>query len=294
MPFDNLPYAEKIAEHGFVPANHHEPQFFEVGCERVFLNNSDAYDGDDRYWQRVFNRETDNTIEIHSSRYALVPYEESVAAVQEAMRSNNVDTTDMQVSMDMTPNGGRLFYQAILPAYTRLEGDKAISLRVIMFDSYDGSCAFTIRGGLYKFVCANQAIIPYSGGEYSHIRARHTTNIGERIPEIIDTLLGAIVDYEGQMERRAYWDDIQLGPDQTYNLLKTMKVSKSVRDHIYQEYIQDGSWTFAGLDDVLTSWATHYEKPNVRTSIDRQNVVSFLESSEAWRKHEPVIEAIAA
>jgi hypothetical protein len=294
MPFDNLPYAEKIAEHGFVPANHHEPQFFEVGCERVFWNNSDADGGDDRYWQRVFNRETGNTIEVHSSRYALVPYEESVAAVQEAMRSNNVDTTDMQVSMDMTPNGGRLFYQAILPAYTRLEGDKAISLRVIMFDSYDGSCAFTIRGGLYKFVCANQAIIPYSGGEYSHIRARHTTNIGERIPEIIDTLLGAIVDYEGQMERRAYWDDIQLGPDQTYNLLKTMKVSKSVRDHIYQEYVQDGSWTFAGLDDVLTSWATHYEQPNVRTSIDRQNVVSFLESSEAWRKHEPVIEAIAA
>jgi hypothetical protein len=294
MPFDNLPYAEKIAEHGFVPANHHEPQFFEVGCERVFWNNSDADGGDDRYWQRVFNRETGNTIEVHSSRYALVPYEESVAAVQEAMRSNNVDTTDMQVSMDMTPNGGRLFYQAILPAYTRLEGDKAISLRVIMFDSYDGSCAFTIRGGLYKFVCANQAIIPYSGGEYSHIRARHTTNIGERIPEIIDTLLGAIVDYEGQMERRAYWDDIQLGPDQTYNLLKTMKVSKSVRDHIYQEYVQDGSWTFAGLDDVLTSWATHYEQPNVRTSIDRQNVVSFLESSEAWRKHEPVIEAVAA
>jgi hypothetical protein len=294
MPFDNLPYAEKIAEHGFVPANHHEPQFFEVGCERVFWNNSDADGGDDRYWQRVFNRETGNTIEVHSSRYALVPYEESVAAVQEAMRSNNVDTTDMQVSMDMTPNGGRLFYQAILPAYTRLEGDRAISLRVIMFDSYDGSCAFTIRGGLYKFVCANQAIIPYSGGEYSHIRARHTTNIGERIPEIIDTLLGAIVDYEGQMERRAYWDDIQLGPDQTYNLLKTMKVSKSVRDHIYQEYVQDGSWTFAGLDDVLTSWATHYEQPNVRTSIDRQNVVSFLESSEAWRKHEPVIEAIAA
>jgi hypothetical protein len=35
MPFDNLPYAEKIAQHGFVPANHHEPQFFEVGCEKA-------------------------------------------------------------------------------------------------------------------------------------------------------------------------------------------------------------------------------------------------------------------
>ena len=290
MPFDNLPYAEKIAQHGFVPANHHEPQFFEVGCEDIFRNDSDG-----RYWQRVFNRDTDQTIEIHSSRYALVPYEESVAAVQEAMRSNNVDTTDMQVTMDITPNGGRLFYQAILPAYTRLEGDRAISLRVIMFDSYDGSCAFTIRGGLYKFVCANQAIIPYSGGEYSHIRARHTTNIGERIPELIDTLLGAIVDYEGEMERRVYWHNIHLEADQAYNLLRNMKVSKSVRDHIYQEFVQTPEGPFLStLDDVLTSWATHYEQPNVRTSIDRQNVVSLLESSTAWRKYEPVIEAEAA
>jgi hypothetical protein len=47
MPFYNLPYAEKIAQHGFVPANHHEPQFFEVGCERIFRNESD-----ERYWQR--------------------------------------------------------------------------------------------------------------------------------------------------------------------------------------------------------------------------------------------------
>tara|TARA_R110000824_G_scaffold2028_4_gene9848 strand:+ start:931 stop:1800 length:870 start_codon:yes stop_codon:yes gene_type:complete len=289
MPFDNLPYAEKIVEHGFVPANHHEPQFFEVGCEPIFRNDSD-----DRYWQRVFNRDTNNTIEIHSSRYALVPYEESVAAVQEAMRSNNVDTTDMQCSMDMTTNGGRLFYQAILPAYTRLEGDKAIALRIIMFDSYDGSCAFTIRGGLYKFVCANQAIIPYSGGEYQHIRARHTTNINERIPEIIDTLLGAIVDYEGQMERRVYWEETSLDVPQAYKLLETMKVSKSVRDHIYQEFVHQSDWSMASLDDVLTSWATHYEQPNVRTSIDRQNVVSLLESSNAWRTHEPVIDAVAA
>ena len=210
------------------------------------------------------------------------------------MRSNNVDTTDMQVSMDMTANGGRLFYQAILPAYTRLDGDKATSLRIIMFDSYDGSCAFSIRGGLYKFVCANQAIIPFNGGEHSHIRARHTINIGNRIPEIIDTVLGAIVDYEGQMERRVHWDDIHLEADQAYKLLKTMKVSKAVRDHIYQEFVQDLGWSMASLDDVLTSWATHYEQHNVRTSIDRQNVVSMLESSSAWRNYEPTIEAEAA
>ena len=74
-----------------------------------------------------------------------------------------------------------------------------------------------------------------------------------------------------------------------------MKVSKSVRDHIYQEFVQTPEGPFLStIDEVLTSWATHYEQPNVRTSIDRQNVVSLLESSTAWRKYEPVIEAEAA
>jgi len=282
MPFDNLPYAEKIAQHGFVPANHAEPQFFDVGIERIFANEND-----ERYWQRVYNKDTNETIEIHSSRYGLTDYRVSTAALLDSLKSNKIDTTDMHLSFDMTDNGGRLFVQALLPAYTTLEGTRAEALRIIMFDSYDGSCSFSIRAGRYKFVCANQAVIPYSGGEYGHIKARHTTNIMERTPEIIDTLLGAIHDFKTVQSRRALWDEVRLEADQAYKLLSSMKVSKSVRDHIYQEFVQDLSWSMAGLDDCLTTWATHYKNPNVKTQIERQHVVAALESSKPWLNYEP-------
>jgi hypothetical protein len=282
MPFDNLPYAEKISQHGFVPANHAEPQFFDVGIERIFANENN-----ERYWQRVYNKDTDETIEIHSSRYGLTDYRVSTAALLDSLNSNEIDTTDMHLSFDMTENGGRLFVQALLPAYTTLEGTRAEALRIIMFDSYDGSCSFSIRAGRYKFVCANQAVIPYSGGEYGHIKARHTTNIMERTPEIIDTLLGAIHDFKTVQSRRALWDEVRLEADQAYELLSSMKVSKSVRDHIYQEFVQDLSWSMAGLDDCLTTWATHYKDPNVKTQIERQHVVAALEGSKPWFNYEP-------
>src|SRR4051812_20805483 len=102
MPFD-LPYHDLMSEHGFVPADHHAPQFFPVAARRLYDEAGHELDG----WKRIVREDTDKTLHVATDAYQVVTNEDAFGAFETALRESSLDLTGMQVATDYAGEGLR-------------------------------------------------------------------------------------------------------------------------------------------------------------------------------------------
>ncbi|MBP2300929.1 DUF932 domain-containing protein [Azospirillum picis] len=268
--------------HGFVPADHHAPRFFPVDLVPLTAAGNAAPG-----WRALVRTDTGQLLHCWPDGYRLVPHEAACAAFDTALAASRLDTRGLRVATDLTHDGRRLFRQYILPAHqVEIRPGDATALRLVGFNSYDGSLAVSWRGGGYRFVCANTAVI---GRDIACARARHSAGLD--MAALAHGMVAACELYLAETGRWAAWARVRLATDQAVRLLRALPgAGDALLGQLTAAWVggreDDTLWA---LFNILTHWATHepVRGANRMARVQaRQERVARLIDGRTWRRLE--------
>jgi len=283
-------YADVMEKHGFIPANHRAPnEHDKVSLGEIYDNAGQVIPGH----VRVLREKDNKTIAVHSDSYALLPDELVFGTFEKALAKSALDLTDMRIGTDY--GGGekrsRTFRQYLLPAHTvEIRPGNPVALRVIMFNSYDGSSGCKGRAGGYSFVCANTSIV---GSDIANLSIRHVGDItDDKIDRLVSGLVTAMEQYVGVANDWKRWPEIAVSDDRALEVIAEMpNGSKRLADYLAHAWLRaaNGSGPQTGrnlwaLYNVLTAWATHGEGDgkSADTRYAREEKVFKMTSSKPF------------
>jgi len=286
-----MTYQHKIDEHGFVPMNHESPLYFPVELQDVQNISGVRAAG----WKAVTDGRTGDIMHIHTDSYALVPNEEIYEAFDNAIINSDLDATGMVVKDDMSHNGCRAFRQYLFPAHQiEVKENDSVALRIVAFNSYDGSLSFQARSGAYQFVCANTALI---GNDFANIKRKHTANFKvEDLPDIAENVAKAAETFIERAELFKQWGDISCTMDQAIRLFEAIPgATKALTDTLIADLVRAGMQysdhgTLWDVYCVLTAWSTHgmiTGGNRAFTQSSREERVLKLTNGDAWKAAAP-------
>lgn len=271
-------YSAMMDQHGFVPMNHQAPQFFPVSTEHV-------YDGLGKVvpnYKRIVRGDTGDTLHVATDSYTLVPYEEHFSIFEEAIQQSGLPLEGMRIGTDMADNGARIFRQYLLPAVQEEVQGQKITLRIVMFDSYNGTTAFTGRSGFFNFACANQS---FFGKSLLDVKFKHTGDMQGRVKKAAEELTMSAVRFEEEAKRLQNWPKVILTPVGATALLQALpQINRGLTDSLTAQYSRESGRTLWDFYNVLTSWATH--GVNAKTANDRSKRVLDLVEGRDWQDME--------
>jgi hypothetical protein len=297
MPYDG-PYANLMEKHGFIPANHAAPQFFDVQARRLFDEKGDELPG----YKRIVRVDDGTTLHVAGDGYKVVTNEEAFGAFEKALdraqAEGRLDLTDMQIGTDYAHGGRRTFRQYLLPAHqVEVKPGVLVALRLLMMNSYDGSLKFQGYAGAYDFVCANTTI---SGKEIAGFKIAHRENKVEiDIAKAIEGLTKAAGDHVEEMRRWKAWPAVPVTDIKAISIFEALpQGTKSLRNALLHNYVKardedpvQGGANAWCLFNVLTRWATHSADTDDETGqirgamrFDRQARVAKLIEGPEWRE----------
>lgn len=286
MPFDGMPYADKAKAFGFVPMNHHQPNYFEVGKVDVFDEHGTKIPG----YAAVKRMDTGDTLAVHSDAYQPVMDRDVFSAFENAMDRAGFDLTDMAVHVDRSHNGARMFVQYTLPSVTETINGGAVSLRFLMWNSHDGSRRASGRAGFYNWVCANQAVV---GKDIDAFDVIHKGDAAGRVLANIDALVDTAGRAGAELKRMKLWADRKVTDGSALEVFRALPGSnKGLVGNMLEAWTEakqsvgpnsgDSLWA---LYNVLTAWATHTgtrTKNEANARVERQERVGKLLQAPAW------------
>lgn len=273
---------DQMDRYGFVPANHDAPNFFPV--ELVPLTAAGRTVAG---WRALVRSDTGAVLHCWQDGYTLVPHEAATAAFDAAIRSGGLDTAGMLVATDLTHDGRRLFRQYVLPAHAvEIRPGDVTALRIVGFNSYDGSLAISWRGGGYRFVCANTAVI---GRDVAIAKARHS--VGLDMEALARGMVAACALYVAETARWVRWAAVRGDTDAAVRVLRALPgASDALVGQLTTAWVgsreDDTLWA---LFNTLTHWATHDAvrgSNRMSTVHARQERVARLIDSRSWTELE--------
>ena len=111
-------------------------------------------------------------IGVVSKRYALVQHTAVIEALENALRSEDVGSTDLRCRLTMSESGARMAMRVELPdefAFKAPDGHP-MALTFECFNSVDRTVPLFALLGWFRFVCTNGLVIGIT-----HASLRHTT-----------------------------------------------------------------------------------------------------------------------
>lgn len=235
-------------------------------------------------------------IAVHGKQYHLTTNNDAFTmvnyALSELMAQGKINTEGMYITDALVKRGGKVIRQYIFPneRVTMPNGDVTF-LRLVIINSYDGSCNFSIQAGGFRVVCLNGQV---TGDKFLNLQKRHTSGIQlEHIQQRVITSaqsFSTMGDYwkhliETPIEQRAVefsLAELCQGKEGT-NINKLLYLTD-----LYKEHEKDLGSNYWALYNTMTSYATHYEVaersiPNIeQIRLERQQVVSKVLKSKAW------------
>lgn len=129
-------------------------------------------------------------LSVVGSGYKTVANEEVFTSFTALLEKSKLDLEGAQVITEFSHDGARTFAQLILPSHTLKVGSgDETALRLIARNSYDGSSAFTVQAGGYRFVCSNGQIV---GDSISYFRGKHVSSLDVKAAaQSISNVLGS-------------------------------------------------------------------------------------------------------
>lgn len=282
MPLDVTPFYDQMSQFGFIPSNHVKPNWFPVEIGDVY----DVRGKPIPNYKRVYRDDTGDTLAVHSDKYRLISYEKTFTAFDEALRTSGLNLDGMHIATDLTHNGARCFRQYLLPGHSVDVGDGDVTaLRIIMFNSYDGSTMFSGMAGGYRFICANMSVL---GNDLVRIGVKHIGNNDKdnKIELTIARLVAETAKAIKKIENMRKWQDIKITYDQVQQaMLDFPQVSDQLANNIITNMsvaCHDNLWQFY---NTLTAWSTHTEtkQNHAATRSAREKRVGMFIESPAWR-----------
>ena len=279
-----MSYAELMDRHGFIPANHVEPIDFTVELNGIYDRQGRRIPGH----KAVIRSDTGDTLAVHSDKYSLVPYQVHFDAFEKAIKGSRLRWETMRIGTDLTDNGARIFRQYLFPdhqvTFDSGRGERTVALRILMFDSYDGSSRFRGMAGGYDFVCANTSV---SGKSIDEIGFKHVGDMADKIDMAAERLTQSADRFIEEMNRLASWPKIGLKTVEFSELVGAMPQSNPrLVDQLTADYARVEGRNLWDAHNLLTTWATH-DIP-IKTAADRQKRVGLLVEDELWQGLERV------
>ena len=129
---------------------------FPVGLEPLYYGSEGSYQGIPERWA-VVRKDTGQTLAVVSTRYALVPHQKILNAVEKAINPLKVGPVRCGVYVDR--QGARMRAIFKFPKLTQpvSQEDKICPCLKIQ-KTYDGSSRIGIHIGAFRFVCTNLAV----------------------------------------------------------------------------------------------------------------------------------------
>lgn len=268
-------FASLMDQHGFIPMNHTAPQFFPVGTDAVYDEKGNKVPN----YKRVVRQDTGDTLAIHTDSYSLVPYEEHFEMFEEAIRNSGLPIDGMRVGTDMSDNGARIFRQYLLPAVTHEVDGQKIALRFVMFDSYNGTAAFTGRSGFFNFACANQS---FFGKSLLNVKFKHTGDLSGRVRDAAEALTGSVLAFREEVKRLESWPNVKVDATLATMLLQALpQGNRTLTNDLTARFARESGQSLWDFYNLLTNWATH--GVGAKTSNDRGKRVLDLVEGKDWR-----------
>lgn len=133
----------------------------------------------------IVRTDTNQTLGIASSSYALLPHANVVNGFREALTGYKI-TEQIQV----TKNGAHLYYRVGLPeVVVKVSEEDSVSLMLFVKNSYDGSHSLQILFGAFRLVCSNGMVIGRKFVEFNH------KHVGENMTVKVGALQSQIARY---------------------------------------------------------------------------------------------------
>ncbi len=274
----NDQYKDQLVAHGFLPMNHEEPNFFPVAMQPVFDGDGGEVEG----IQRLVRTDTNVTLKVHTNSYGLVSYQDSFGAFDAALNKSGLDIKGMLVQTDMSHDGARCFRQYVLPAHRiEMPDGEPLALRIIMFNSYDGSMKFRGRAGGYRFVCANTCVL---GSDIIDISVKHTKKAPTEILPAIEKIVASADHFMEWEPRFKVWDQVKLTDDAAYHCLEQLPFNTQHLDRMFTTWRLSGKETLLELFHSITMWSTFSSTGENRaaTRADREGRVAQLIDGSVW------------
>jgi hypothetical protein len=273
-------------KYGFIPMNHEAPVFFPIGENGVYDDKGRLVPG----YKRIERGDTGDTLAIHTDSYKLVPYERHFELFENAIRAAKLPTP--VVGTDMEKNGAQIFRQYLFPDFTHeIEGRAGkhdVALRIVMFDSYDGSSAFIGKCGYFDFACANKAFIGMALGD---VKFRHVGDMDAKVRVAAEQLAEAASEFPRTVSRMKAWSGVRLVAQQVEAIAKALpQANRGLVDHLVSRWAKQDEDSLWGVHQVLTSWASHGDGDRVvpaRTQADRGKRIQTLIEGRDWKMLEP-------
>jgi hypothetical protein len=290
MPFDALPgpYAQQMAAHGYIPANHAAPNFERVEVRELFDDRGVKLEG----WRRIYNVDRGTTLHVATDKYQLIDNDTCYGLFETALRDSDLDLTGMHIATDMSHGGGRTFRQYLLPAHNvPVKAGVDVALRIIMLNSYDGSMAFRGLAGAFNFVCANTSIF---GNKAADFTVKHLGR--QDMQGLIGNLVSAAEGFTLEAEGMRRWPEIEVSDTKAMALLRHVPaISEAVYEHLTTQWLRaainegepNGGRNFWTLYNVLTAWATHGDARGANaaaTRFSRDGVVRRTLDAKPWKE----------
>tara|TARA_R110000823_G_scaffold4918_13_gene19665 strand:+ start:1991 stop:2857 length:867 start_codon:yes stop_codon:yes gene_type:complete len=282
-----MTYQQKIEEHGFVPMNHESPLYFPV--ELMDMQTVGGVTAPN--WKAVTDGRTGDVMHVHTDRYELVPNEVIYNEFDRAIEASSLNQTDMVVKDDISHNGCRAFRQYLFPKHQiEINDNDTVALRIVAFNSYDGTMAFQARSGAYRFVCANTCLI---GNDFANVRKKHTASFAQDMPAIVANVTAAAETFIEEAQRFQQWTEITCTLDQAMNLFENISGSTaSLVGQLTANLVRvasAGVVTLWDIYNVLTSWSSHdvpVGNNAAYTQASREQRVLKLTNMGLWRSKE--------
>lgn len=277
-----LPFQAQMEQYGFVPANHEKLNWFPVDAGSIYDNQGNQIPG----YMRVFREDTGDVLAVHSDSYTVIPYRTVFEKFDQALADSSLDTEGMLVGTDMTHNGARCFRQYVLPRHQidMGNGDRH-ALRIIGFNSYDGTMSASLMAGGYRFTCANMSVI---GRHLMQLKVRHTGRDADmRLEDGIRRVVEAADHFVAMEPRYRRWKEVPVVVEGFKALVESLpQITERLSDHLVAKFATEKEeGTLYGAWNILTNWATHADAKSHRaqTVIDRQKRVASLIDGKAWK-----------
>lgn len=267
--------------------------YFDVREEEVRTAGGFKIEG-----KKAIVRESDGSpISIVGAGYKTIKNAELFDSFLTILGKSGLDLEGAETEVEFSHRGARTFAQIILPAH-QIEVGKgdATALRIIAKNSYDGTTAFSVQAGGYRFVCSNGMV---TGDDLSYFKNKHVASLdvnasAERIGEVLNTfersrdyfdkLRGLPIDdaaaYNALAHANRNVEAMRLGlPDSRDDMPRTMRT-------LFDSWIEHKTKLGAngwGLYNTLTHYSTHWD-------AERDNVENL--AAAKFRREKRVLQTL--
>ena len=270
------------------------------GRENFTLNNSGEFVSTGK--KTIYNVTSEKTLGVMAQGYKIAQNEQIFLSALREIDNAGIDTTHAFTRVRVDNDGQRVMAEIVFPetSFEVSVGD-TVALSVSVINSFDGSGAFTIKMGAFRFVCANgmvsaNKIIAYSSAHTASLNIGFATKtiasgMAQYNEDKESLLLQAKTEVNEQTvyEAIAMMNKVDLKKYPTYNEYHAAKVATSARPGgmsvprhmaLWNKYRKELGATQWALNNVLTHISTHGDKPeysatqNIATRTNKEKLVS--------------------